>query len=143
MASTGSPGSPPMGTWTEVPSFADPPRRGAPGDGQPLILADAAIIVGLQQSQVPVLIEGIGASESSRGVDVGGADLTRPRPGGPLPMTASMQGLAPVGAVDLVPGLSGPCPAHRGTKPCFLGQGDGGVSTASPARSWPSSRKAL
>ena len=85
---------------------AVPQRRDAmelQGDGDPLVFADAAVVMGLEVGQLPVLIQGIGLQVQPGGVDVGGGDLT-PLRQRPLSDPGQQHALAPVGDVDLVTG---------------------------------------
>ena len=73
-------------------------------DGHPLVLPDAAVVVGLEIGQLRVLIERVGLQIQPRGVDVGGGDLHALRQG-PLADAGQQHRLAPVAEVHLVPGL--------------------------------------
>ena len=93
------------------------------GDGGPLILADAAIVVGLEVGKLIVLIEGVGLQVQAGGVDVSGGDL-----GTLLQGLAAKMGqhhaLAPVADIDLVAALEGH-PPLVGDEALFLRQADG------------------
>ena len=95
------------------------------GDGGPLVLLDPPVVVGLAVGQLLVLIEGVLLQVQPGGVDVGRPD------DGPLvqPLPADHrqeEGLAPVVAIDLVPGLE-LLPPDQGAEAGGLGLGDGVV----------------
>ena len=73
------------------------------GDGGPLVLLDAAVVVGLEEAEFLLLHQGVGLQVQPGVVDVGGLDAD------PLPDVqgadgAGDQGLAPVVEVHLGPG---------------------------------------
>ena len=74
------------------------------GNGDPLVLADTAIIVGLEESQLAVLIQGIGLQIQPGRIDMGGGDLGAVRQG-LLSDIGQHNGLAPIAEVHLVAGL--------------------------------------
>ena len=109
-------GSPLVGADIHLYGGAVPQRRDAmelQGDGDPLVFADAAVVMGLEVGQLPVLIQGIGLQVQPGGVDVGGGDLT-PLRQRPLSDPGQQHALAPVGDVDLVTGGGAPSPGYRG-----------------------------
>ena len=71
------------------------------GDSHPLVLADTAVIVGLEKGQLRVLIERVGLEIQPGGVDVGRADVDALAEG-PGTHHGQHQGLAPVDPVQLV-----------------------------------------
>ena len=82
------------------------------GDGHPLILAQATVVVGLEKGQLTVLIQGVRLQVQPGRVDVGGGDLHTLR----QVLFADVgqhDGLAPVAAVQLVPGLHRHAPDER------------------------------
>ena len=94
-------------------------------NGDPLVLADAAVVMGLEVGQLAVLIQRIGLQIQTGGVDMGGGDL------GALGQTAAAddsqhQALAPVAGVDLVAGGQGHAPLV-GHEAVLLRQCDGGA----------------
>ena len=93
------------------------------GDGHPLILADAAVVVGLEIGQLAVLIEGVGLQVQPGGVDVGRRQLNA-LVQGLFPDVGQHDGLAPVADVDLVPGFQEHAPAV-GPVARLLRQADG------------------
>ena len=103
-------------------------HHGAPQlqrNGDPLVLAHAAIVMGLEVGQLAVLIQGAGLQVQTGGVDVGGGDL------GALRQTAAAndgqhQALAPVAGVDLVAGGQGHTPLV-GHEAVLLRQRNGGA----------------
>ena len=93
--------------------------------GDPLVLADAAIVMRLEEGQLRILIEGAGLQVQPGRVDVGSADL-----GALVQRLAAHHsqhnGLAPVGAVDLISGSELHAADQRLESP-GLGQGNGGI----------------
>ena len=71
------------------------------GNGNPLVLADAAVVVGLEIGQFPVLIQGVGLQVQPGGVYVGGSDLNTLRQR-LLPDVGQQHALAPVTEINLV-----------------------------------------
>ena len=94
------------------------------GDGHPLILADAAIVVGLEKGQLAVLIKGAGLQIQPGRVDVGGGDVGALAQGRGAD-DRQHDGLAPVDPVDLVSGLQGHS-GGEGLEALGLGQRLGG-----------------
>ena len=82
------------------------------GNGHPLVLANAAVVVGLEVSQLAVLIEGAGLHVQPGGVDVGGGDLAALPQGFPA-HHSQHHALTPVDGVHLVPGGQGHAPGKR------------------------------
>ena len=76
------------------------------GDGHPLILADTAIVMGLEIGQLAVLIQRIRLQIQPGGVDVGSRDLRALRDGLAADM-GQQHALAPVADIHLVPGAQG------------------------------------
>ena len=74
------------------------------GDGHPLVLPQAAVVVGLQKGQIVRLIEGVLLQIQAGGVDVGGPDVHALLQALPA-HHRQHDGLAPVHPVHLVPGL--------------------------------------
>ena len=93
------------------------------GNGHPLVLADAAVIVGFEERHLVLLIEGGGLQVQAGGVDVGGADVDALAEG-LVPHHRQHDGLAPVHPVELVAGLDGHA-TGEGLEPLGLGQTDG------------------
>ena len=90
------------------------------GDGHPLVLAHAAVVVRLKKGQLAVLIEGGGLQIQPGAVDVGGSDghaLIQRRGAD----HGQAEGPAPVHPVHLGPGLELHAPLH-GDKAGGLGQ---------------------
>ena len=92
------------------------------GDGDPLVLADAAVVVGLEVGHLALLIEGAGLQVQPGAVDMGGGDLDALVQLF-LPHHGQQQHLAPVVLVDLVPGLQRHAP-HVGLEALGLRQPD-------------------
>src|SRR5699024_8808797 len=82
------------------------------GDGHPLVLADAAIVMGLEIGQLTVLIQGGGLEVEPRAVNVGRCDLYTL-----IQALAADYGqqkhLAPVILINLVAGLQSHAPDIR------------------------------
>ena len=94
-------------------------------DRDPLVLADAAVVMGLEVGQLAVLVQGIGLQVQTGGIDMGGGDL------GALRQTAAAddgqhQALAPVAGIDLVAGGQRHTPLV-GHKAVLLRQCNGGA----------------
>ena len=90
------------------------------GDGHPLVLANAAVVVGLEEGQLGILIEGIGLEIQPGGVDVGRADVDALAEG-PGADHRQHQGFAPVHPVKLVAGIHRHAPGE-GLEALGLGQ---------------------
>ncbi len=103
-------------------------HHGAPQlqrNGDPLVLADTAVVMGLEVGQLAVLVQRIGLQIQTGGVDMGGGDL------GTLRQTAAAddsqhQTLAPVAGIDLVTGGQRHAPLV-GHEAVFLRQRNGGA----------------
>ena len=78
-------------------------------DGDPLVLADTAVVVGLEVGHLSLLIEGVGLQVQAGGVDVAGHDVAAL---GEALLTDDGQhhALAPVAGVDLVACVEGHAP---------------------------------
>ena len=74
------------------------------GNGHPLVLADTAIVVGLEIGQLRLLIQGVGFQVQPGRVDVGGGDLHALRQR-PLPNVGQQYRLPPVTEVHPVTGF--------------------------------------
>ena len=74
------------------------------GDGGPLILLDAAVVMGLEESEVSILIKRIGLEVEPRGVDMGGDYLCAALKA-LFAEYAQDEGLALVVVINLVAGL--------------------------------------
>ena len=74
------------------------------GDGDPLVLADAAVVMGLEKGQLTVLVQGVGLQVQAGGVDMGGHDLGALFQA-LLAYDSQHDALAPVYAIDTVAGL--------------------------------------
>ena len=97
------------------------------GDGHPLVLADTAVVVGLEESYVICLIQGQLLQIQTGRIDMGRGDIDALLQ--PLPSDHRQHdGLAPVGLIHLVPGLQLHAP-HKGLKPRGPDQRDGAVHT--------------
>ena len=93
------------------------------GDGHPLVLADAAVVVGFEIGQLAVLIEGVGLQVQPGGIDVGRRQLDALREG-LLPDVGQHNRLAPVADIELVSGIHGHS-RHIGPVARGLRQADG------------------
>ena len=84
------------------------------GDGHPLVLADAAIVVGLEEGDLAVLIEGGGLQVQTGGVDVGSHNGHALVQGGRAD-DSQVDAAAPVDPVDLHAGnqLHTPLQGHK------------------------------
>ena len=89
-------------------------------DRDPLVLADAAVVVGLEIGQLGVFIEGVGLEVQPRRVGMGRADV-RALGQGLAADHGEQDGLAAVDGVDLVAGLQGHAVLQR-TEARLLGQ---------------------
>ena len=79
------------------------------GDGHPLILADAAVVMGLEEGQLAVLIQGIRLQVQPGRVDMGGHDVCAL--GQALPAYHRQHdALVPIHPIDFVPGGQGRAP---------------------------------
>ncbi|MPM71479.1 hypothetical protein SDC9_118444 [bioreactor metagenome] len=74
------------------------------GNSGPLVLSDAAVVVGLEVAQLAVLIQRVGLQVQPGRVDVGGGDL-RALAERLFPDAGQIHALAPVAEVQLVPRL--------------------------------------
>ena len=86
---------------------AVPQRHHAPqlqGHGDPLVLAQTAVVVGLEIGQLRVLIQGIGLEVQAGRVDVGSGNL-HALGQGLLTDVGQQHALVPVAHIHLVPGL--------------------------------------
>ena len=95
------------------------------GDGHPLILADAAVVVGLEEGQLVALIEGVLLQVQTGGVDVGRTDV-HALAKAPAADDRQHDGLAPVHLIELVPRLYRHAP-DKGLEARGLGHGYGAL----------------
>ena len=119
-------GSPGVAADVHLHAGAVLQRHHAPqlqGNGDPLVLADAAVVVSLEEGQLAVLIQGIGLQVQPGRVDVGGGDLGAIGQG-LVPDVGQQDGLAPVAEVQLVAALYLHAP-NIGLVPLLLRQTDG------------------
>ncbi len=93
------------------------------GDGHPLVLADTAVIVGLEEAHLGVLVEGIGLDVQTGGIDVSRTDVDALAERG-IAHHSQHDSLAPVDPVELVAGLDGHA-TDKGLEAPLLGLADG------------------